>query len=216
MSLVDEIKSGNKDAIKQVYQENAKEVYEFAKGITGDHDTAMKATKNTFIKLFKQIQSGDEPTNLRSAALKVCYDEACKLAVPAANDEEDEAAKTRVIRPERTAKKRAESYDDEDDIRYADDDDEQEERRVKRTTDRSKKPARKNYDEDYDYDDDYDDDDEYETSRGAAFYVFLVINIILALILIWFIIGLLINLGVLPSSLDLGYTWFDNHIYPLF
>ena len=41
MSLIDDIRAGSNEAIKQLYQENAQEVYDFAKGITGNHDTAM-------------------------------------------------------------------------------------------------------------------------------------------------------------------------------
>ena len=50
-TLIEEIKSGNKDAVKAIYQEYAKDVYNFAKSITGDHDSALAATKKTFGKL---------------------------------------------------------------------------------------------------------------------------------------------------------------------
>ena len=53
-SLIEEIRSGNKDAVKAVYSEYAKDVYNFAKSITGDHDTALAATKKTFVKLFNK------------------------------------------------------------------------------------------------------------------------------------------------------------------
>ena len=82
MDIIEEIRSGNKEAIKEVYKENAKDVYNFAKSITGNHETALEATKKTFIKLFTDIQNGDEPTNIRLAALKISYDEACRIAMP--------------------------------------------------------------------------------------------------------------------------------------
>ena len=81
-NIIQEIRSGNKDAVKEVYQEYAKDVYNFAKSITGDHDSALAATKKTFLTLFKNIQNGDEPANLRTAALKLAYDEAYKMAAP--------------------------------------------------------------------------------------------------------------------------------------
>ena len=80
--IIQEIRSGNKDAVKAVYQEYAKDVYSFAKSITGDHDSALAATKKTFLNLFRNIQNGEEPANLRTAALKLAYDEAYEMAAP--------------------------------------------------------------------------------------------------------------------------------------
>ena len=82
MGVIEEIRAGNKEAIKEVYKENVKDVYNFAKSITGDHDTALDATKKTFVILFKNIQNGEEPTNIRLAALKIAYDEACAIVMP--------------------------------------------------------------------------------------------------------------------------------------
>ncbi|MBR6350533.1 MAG: hypothetical protein IKR67_08305 [Lachnospiraceae bacterium] len=82
MDIIDEIRAGNKEAIKNVYKDNAKDVYNFAKSITGNHETALEATKKTFIKLFTDIQNGETPTNIRLAALKMSYDEACRIAMP--------------------------------------------------------------------------------------------------------------------------------------
>ncbi len=45
--------------------------------------------------------------------------------------------------------------------------------------------------------------------------VMRIINAILFLLLVWFVIGLLMHTGVLPQ-LNLGYTWFNLYIYPLF
>ena len=81
-NLIEEIRSGNKDAVKAVYSEYAKDVYNFAKSITGDHDSALAATKKTFVKLFNNIKKGEEPDNFRTALLKVAYDEACSIAMP--------------------------------------------------------------------------------------------------------------------------------------
>ena len=269
MSLIDDIRSGSSDAIKQLYQENAQDVYDFAKGITGNHDTAMQATKNTLTKLVQQIQAGDEPANLHSEALKLAYDEACKIAMPSVQNvkspyEEEEPEETVVrqpkqpkpqpqpqpqqpaARPSRQAaaqpRRREQQYYEEDD--YEEDNYEPVQKRAPQRGNRrdyeprqpERRSSRRDYYEDsYDdrYDDrdrryssrsnsrydDYDDYDEYEKKgRGAGFYVCLIINIILVLLLIWFLIGLLINLGVLPYTLSdtLGYTWFDNHIYNLF
>lgn len=80
--VIKAIRSGDKDVIRDVYKDNAKDVYNFAKSITGDHDSAMNATKRTFVNLFTNIQKGDEPANIRLAALKLAYDEACRIAMP--------------------------------------------------------------------------------------------------------------------------------------
>ena len=82
MDVIEEIRAGNKEAIKQVYKENVKDVYNFAKSITGDHDSALDATKRTFVSLFTRIQEGETPTNIRLSALKIAYDEACAIAMP--------------------------------------------------------------------------------------------------------------------------------------
>ena len=54
---------------------------------------------------------------------------------------------------------------------------------------------------------------EEETRRGFTFCVFLCI--ILCLVCVWFLGGLLMRLGVLPP-VDLGYQWFNTHLFPLF
>ena len=245
MSLVDDIKSGSSDAIKQLYQENAQDIYDFAKGITNNHDTAMQATKSTLSKLVQQIQGGSVPANIHSEALKLAYDEACKISMPSVQnikspydeDAEEEAPvrKSRESAPK--AARRQEQYSDS----YEDDYEEAPAQKRRSAQSKGNRPeydrrqqsqARRSRDEYYDdydrydqgrYNDryqDYEDDyDDYEEKRGhgAGFYICLVINIILVLLLIWFLIGLLVNLGVLPDSLNmLGYNWFNETIYPLF
>lgn len=82
MGVIEEIRSGNREAIKEVYKENVRDVYNFAKSITGNHDSALEATKKTFVILFNRIQKGENPTNIRLSALKIAYDEACAIAMP--------------------------------------------------------------------------------------------------------------------------------------
>ncbi len=83
---INAIRSGDREAIKIVYKEHAKDVYNFAKSITGDQNSAMEATKKTFINLFTGIQKGENPANIRLAALKLAYDEACRIAMPSTAD----------------------------------------------------------------------------------------------------------------------------------
>lgn len=293
--MIQEIRSGNKDAVKAVYQEYAKDVYNFAKSITGDHDSALAATKKTFLTLFKNIQNGDEPQNLRTAALKIAYDEAYQMAVPkdepapaeepAAQVEEPQAPaeepsyaepmfqqRTRPVPPVDDYEEEYEdTYEEEEDdfvapnrpqdaeredvyipqggydtlkIEPVDVDEEAAEMRGRRRRpadefDEDGAPRRRRraqedprqqrrraqeveeYDDDIDdaYDDDYYDDDDYveeKKPRNKGLFIFcIILNVILILILLWFLGGLLVNLGVLPD-IDLGYSWFNAHIYPLF
>ena len=83
--IIQEIRNGNKEAVKSVYQQYAKDVYNFSKSITGDHDTALAATKKTFLNLFHNIRQGEEPQNLRTAALKIAYDEAYRITTETVN-----------------------------------------------------------------------------------------------------------------------------------
>lgn len=235
MSLIDDIRAGSSDAIKQLYQENAQDVYDFAKGITNNHDTAMQATKNTLSKLVQQIQAGNEPANLHSEALKLAYDEACKIAMPSVQNikspyDDTEEPPVKETRAPQKAPRRQEQYADD----YEEEYDRPQQRRAQSRGNRPdysrqqapQRRSRDDYYDDYDrydrYDDrydDYDDYDDYEEKKGhgAGFYICLVINIILVLLLIWFLIGLLVNLGILPDSLNmLGYGWFNETIYPLF
>ena len=316
-NLIEQIRSGNKDAVKAVYQEYAKDVYNFAKSITGDHDSALAATKKTFVKLFNNIKKGEEPENIRTALLKVAYDEACSIAMPAKDDadtgktivptpieeaqapqreeiympkggydslqvEEDAVAETaediaeEVPRPRRPKRPRpaedgaeeaprprrkrpveeAEGTEEEaprrkrrpvEDAEEIEEEvprrrkprpapvEEEEEvaevprsRKKKRAADEEERvPARKRRADDdvdvYDaldgeegYEEDYEDEVEYEKPRNKGLFIFcIILNVILILILLWFLGGLLINLGVLPEF-DLGYSWFNGHIYPLF
>lgn len=270
-NLIQEIRSGNKDAVKSVYQAYAKDVYNFSKSITGDHDSALAATKKTFLTLFKNIQNGDEPSNIRTAALKIAYDEAYKNTAPEPAAETEEA-KPPVYNESLTARREAapviDGYDDEEEeygqdyeeeeddfvpparkeeeepesvyipkggydtlkIDPVDVDEEQVEMRSHR---RRPRPSDEDYDErprsrkrqddyddldegrDDDYYDDYDDYEEQKPRRKGLFIFCIILNVILILILLWFLGGLLINLGVLPD-IDLGYSWFNSHIYPLF
>lgn len=309
-NLIEEIRSGNKDAVKAVYSEYAKDVYNFAKSITGDHDSALAATKKTFVKLFNNIKKGEEPDNFRTALLKVAYDEACSIAMPpkeeaAANvvtpksiDEikapkpqreeiympkggydslqveepaeetvpEEEAPRPKRTRPEGARPRRPrpeeategeeaprprrprpeESAEGEEAPRRKKQrpvsEDGQERKRRPRPVpmDEEEAPAPRKrrvaedeelppietveeevdvydaLDEDEGYEGEYDEEVEYEKPRSKGLFIFcIILNVILILILLWFLGGLLINLGVLPEF-DLGYSWFNGHIYPLF
>ncbi|MBR5931478.1 MAG: hypothetical protein IKZ95_05565 [Lachnospiraceae bacterium] len=316
-SLIDEIRSGNKDAVKAVYQEYAKDVYNFAKSITGDHDSALAATKKTFVKLFNNIKKGDNPDNIRTALLKVAYDEACSIAMPAKEEEdtaktivptpieetqapreaqreeiympkggyeslqveeeaveevtdvveeveeeiprprrprrEDGAPRQRRPRPQeedleeeapRPRKKRpVEDVEDEveEEIprkRRPRPQPEAEEAEEVEEAPRSRKRNRKADEEDFvpskkrradddvdvydalddeeSYEDEFEDETGYEKPRNKGLFIFcIILNVILILILLWFLGGLLINLGILPEF-DIGYSWFNAHIYPLF
>ncbi|GEM_PF-2261012 len=282
-NMIQEIRSGNKDAVKTVYQEYAKDVYNFAKSITGDHDSALAATKKTFLTLFKNIQNGDEPANLRTAALKIAYDEAYKMAAPAKEEapapevqeapaEEDTYAEPMfqqrteriqqaapVIEDEYEEEYDDELYEEEEDdfvapnrpqdanreevympkggydtlkIEPVDVEEEQvemrgrrrrpaaqfEEEEAPRRRSRRQAPVQEEVEEVQDeyYDDDYEDEYEEAKPRNKGLFIFcIILNVILILILLWFLGGLLVNLGVLPD-IDLGYSWFNAHIYPLF
>lgn len=253
MELLEKIRSGDKEAIKQVYKENSKEVLEFAESITGDHDSALDVTKKTFVKLFSSIQGGQSPVNLRLTALKIAHDEACKIAMPSSpvvrspyddahsevgklekavgHDEKDEAmGETRVISLPREAIE--ELVEDKTAAPAAIEEVGNEEAHGDTTVRIPREYVEDVYDDDYDenvsgdhyYDDDYDDDEYYDEddtdkpkkkrSKGV-FVICLIINIILILLLIWFVIGLLINLGIIPE-INIGYEWFNEHIANIF
>ena len=308
-NLIEEIRSGNKDAVKAVYSEYAKDVYNFAKSITGDHDSALAATKKTFVKLFNNIKKGEEPDNFRTALLKVAYDEACSIAMPPKDEAaakvvtptpiedvqapqkpqreeiympkggydslqveepaaeelpEEEAPRPRRPRPEgarprrprpeegaeeapRPRRPRPEEGEEEEEAprrrkqRPVSEDGQERKRRPRPLPqDGEEAPAprrRRNVEDDdlppietveeevdvYDaldeeegYDGEYDEEVEYEKPRSKGLFIFcIILNVILILILLWFLSGLLINLGVLPEF-DLGDSWFNSHIYPLF
>ena len=253
--IIQEIRAGNKAAVKAVYQKYAKDVYNFAKSITGDHDSALFATKKTFSILFNNIKRGDEPTNLRTAALKIAYDEAYNAATTGksvdkstdAYAESESPANKTYLKPKNIENT---SYNDEpvaSNYSYDDSYDNYNSRQS-RTPARRQTYQEPEYDDYEDtYQDDYeeyeapkkskrgkqnnsvynafDDGDQYndeyydeqpEKHRNKGLFVFcIIINIILILVLLWFLCGLLVNLGVLPQ-IDLGYTWFNNTIYPLF
>lgn len=309
-TLIEEIRSGNKDAVKAVYSEYAKDVYNFAKSITGDHDSALAATKKTFVKLFNNIKKGEEPDNFRTALLKVAYDEACSIAMPPKEETasakaitptpveeikapqkpqreeiympkggydslqveepavedapEEEAPRPKRTRPEgarprrprteegmeeapRPRRPRPEEETEEEDAprrrkaRPVSEDGQERKRRPRplpqdaeeepaprkrRKTEEDDLPQIETVEEEVDvydaleeedgYEDEYDEDVEYEKPRSKGLFIFcIILNVILILILLWFLGGLLINLGVLPEF-DLGYSWFNSHIYPLF
>lgn len=317
-TIIEEIKAGNKNAVKAIYQEYAKDVYNFAKSITGDHDSALAATKKTFGKLVNNIKKGEEPENIRTSLLKIAYDEACGIAMPSLNtnqkeekvpeieskaekvaskstrrihDEkateieekasstkeeiympdsgedafkvEEDAEETPEIAPRRRRlegeaaphrrrpsaegeegprRRRLVSESEEDvsvrprrrrpiemeetpDVASSEEKIEVVEENIEAPKqNRKARPVREEkavdvYDaleEETDYDNQYDAANDSVKHRSKGLFIFcIILNIVLILILLWFLGGLLVNLGVLPS-IDLGYTWFNNHIYPLF
>ena len=271
MGVIEEIKAGNKETIKQVYKENVKDVYNFAKSITGNHESALDATKKTFVILFGRIQKGQEPSNIRLAALKIAYDEACAIAMPSTDavdspfdkDKlEDEDITFKVNDEEKAAPSdeafAGESAEDEITEDLHDDlpenevieeaapeslahDDPVSENETVQTPDQMPEDVsgsdedlnisddlfedltredtlEDNYeDEDFSFEN-TDDESEYETRKKHPVLskILIVINIILVLILIWFLLGLLQNLGIIPESISMGHEWFNEVIYPLF
>lgn len=187
MSLVEDIRAGSAAAVKQLYQENAQEVYDFAKGITGNHDTAMQATKDTLAKLVQQIKAGNTPANIHSEALKLAYDEACKIAMPSVQnvkspyDTEEEApavkesapAKVKKEAPKKaaTVRKYEETYDEYEEDDYVE---ETPRRRSARKSEpryeaRQQAPVRNSRRDDY-YADEYDDYDDYDDYGRDDYY----------------------------------------------
>ncbi len=262
--IIQEIRNGNKAAVKAVYQKYAKDVYNFAKSITGEHDSALFATKKTFSVLFNNIKRGDEPANLRTAALKIAYDEAYNAATTskAANissdastsayaESESPANKT-YLKNKNVENDSYDNYSNAESVEYDSYEDayNSRPRTSAKRQQRVPEPSYNNYnyeqddyndydqydapknsrgknnanvynafdDEDQydDYDYGYDDKPKKKKHRNKGLFVFcIIINVILILLLLWFLFGLLVNLGILPN-IDLGYTWFNDTIYPLF
>ena len=313
-SIIEAIRAGSKEAIQKVYTENAKDVYEFTNSLIHDSAKSKEITRVTFVTLFRKISAGENPSDLRIAAMKEAYEEAVpfmpkktpeqeeevvldepevivkevtqniiipKEEIDAAEAEAEEAPeaeaeetpepiensadmaeeiKTRLSQAAEKEAEAAESYsreayetgDSVDDIVLEEDvqlvrdepedfyEDEPEEKSVHHTQviDISEAPEesdviieeaveeyeRGEYEDEYEYDEDYyDDDDDYydddeedRPKKKGFFTVLVIINIILILLLLWLLCGLLVNLGVLPESLDLGYTWFNETIFPIF
>lgn len=332
-AIIEEIRSGNKDSIKTVYQSYAKDIYNFSKSITGDHDSAMNATKKTFINLFSNIQNGETPEDIRLAALKIAYDESCAIAMPdaakqpaaeAPADEEkvigddivDTPEEFQSVMEESDQESEAASWKDEpneaefpdqmiqtaaeetpaddavdtqtepsegipveteqtpeapvteeavetENVQVAaasfaedvqDEINEDTEAVAEVTKDVSNAPENvsaeaaedigntqvfninaMDYNQDgelvidekeeiddkglVDLEDTFEEEAEEEPvkpRKKGVTAIIVIINIILILILLWLLYGLLINFGVLPQVADLGYTWFNETIYPIF
>ena len=80
-NVIEAIRSGSKEAIQKVYTENAKDVYEFTNSLIQDSSRAREVTRITFVNLFKKINAGETPDDLRMAAMKQAYEEAQPLAI---------------------------------------------------------------------------------------------------------------------------------------
>lgn len=237
MGVIEEIRAGNKETIKAVYKENVKDVYNFAKSITGNHDTALEATKKTFVILFNRIQKGDEPTNIRLAALKIAYDEACAIAMPsteAIDSPYDKQKNDQETSFKVNSQPAAPSSENNAGVSAAKEVPASKPvKEVKETENRVKKaypeedgayPDKENVfsekmiitdAEDEDGYDSYEEENE-KPKHPVISKILLVINIILVIILIWFVLGLLQNLEIIPENIKMGHEWFNNNIYPLF
>lgn len=243
MSVIEDIRAGKKDAIKEVYKENVKDVYNFAKSITGNHDTALDATKRTFVILFNNIQKGETPTNIRLSALKIAYDEACRIAMPSTEainspyDKEAEEEPTPFVAkdvPEEEPKAVSETAEEAEDESESEAEAVPEEALAEEALPAAEEPLEEesisesdDLDEietetyflggigSYDRDNDTESDEEEGKSSGLRTF-FLIANIVLILILLWFLFGLLQNLGIIPDSVNIGHQWFNDTIYPIF
>lgn len=59
------------------------------------------------------------------------------------------------------------------------------------------------------------EDEPPPPSRGFGYYFLTVLGFAGSLVLLWMLAGLLMRLNILPSY-DLGYTWFNETLFPLF
>lgn len=263
--IIDDIRSGNKESIKTVYQSYAKDIYNFSKSITGSHDSAMEATKKTFINLFTNIQNGETPDDVRLAALKIAYAESCAIVMPekkaenasTADAEPAAAQKGKVVGDdiidtpeefetvmnESDSEAEASSWKDEpneadfpdEKIAPAEGDSESEVSDIGNTQVFNISGMDYNQDGDLVIDENEEvseekaieteidtklgseeDEEQAKPRKKGVTALIIIINIILILILLWLLYGLLVNFGVLPQIADLGYTWFNQTIYPLF
>lgn len=270
--ILQQIRNGNKEVIKTVYKDNAKDIYNFAKSITGEHDSAMDATKSTFVKLFTNIQKGENPTNIRLAALKIAYDEACAIALPSSENIDSPFDRDRLQEPEETEEtvesaapvvvpaedagceaeeeavpeetvseaipaEETEAEPDEAEKENVDLNvsvggaaaaEEEPEYNIVLNEQESDISATQVIDVDVEYNEpdiedtedesQEDQDEETEKVKAKGSPVLVILNIILVIILLWLVYGLLRTFDILPSGLnfDLGYSWFNSTIYPIF
>ena len=230
MGVIEEIRAGNKETIKEVYKENVKDVYNFAKSITGNHESALDATKKTFVILFGRIQKGEEPANIRLAALKIAYDEACAIAMPSTDaldspyDKEklEDEDITFTVKQEEGPEEEKEAEEPQEDTGASEDEDIKPSQEISEPEADFADTLEDTSEDNLETEDNYlkEDNDEEPSkpkkSRSVISCILLIINIILVLILLWFVLGLLQNIGIIPESLNLGHEWFNEFIYPLF
>lgn len=61
----------------------------------------------------------------------------------------------------------------------------------------------------------YGEADSVGATSRVGFAVLVAVTVLLALLVVWLVIGFLVKFGaILP--VDLGYSWFDTHVYPMF
>ncbi len=236
----------------------------------------MDATKSTFVKLFTNIQKGENPANIRLAALKIAYDEACAIALPSSENIDSPFDRDRLQEPEETEETvesaapvviPAEDTGCEAEEEAAQEETVSEELPAEETEAKPEEPEKGDVDlnvsvggaaaaaavaeeepeynivlneqesdisatqvidvdveynetdiEDTEDESQEDNDEETEKVKAKGSPVLVILNIILVIILLWLVYGLLRTFDILPSGLnfDLGYSWFNSTIYPIF
>ena len=213
--------AGEQEALREIYARYSKKVYALTQAALGDMDSAKSAVKQIFLQLYREIMNAEEDLDL-AACLSALTNEEVRLQRIARGDfskdtlqiqytvsaEDESNSKDTMLRihermvaaDEEEEKKQKEFEDDV--IREM----EQEESGKSRRNQTSyRKPVLQ--------EEMVQMFDEPKKKKGGGFITFLLI--LLVLVFLWLLIGILMDLTVLPF-VDLGYSFFNNNIFEFF
>ena len=198
-SLIKRIQSGDGDAFRDFYAAYAGPVYRLLLERCGDRDAARRLAKEVFSQVYARLKAGEDVAWLYLEALSLQQLNANAVSAGqenAAPPQPGSAEPAQTEQPQREAEQpRAESAGPVQETAPAPPED--------GSIDALRRQARAQRHV------------QVKARRRAGGGAMALLAVLLILILLWILTGYLMGAGVLPHS-NLGYEWFNAHVYPLF
>jgi len=231
--LMQRVAQGDKEAFAEIYNAYSHQVYEQAYQVFSDQESARLVVKRTFRRVYLTLSKGPYRRNFTAWLQRLADDEIDELLdlqeqlnppveeAPAPVQQETfhapEQEAVDVLPPEQEEEEEAEpviaASVSEQSHHYS----RQEARRIEQRAARmlSHEDYEKYEDDDEDeLEDEYDYEDEDE-EEYRSYTVPIVIGFVVLLVMLWAAAGLMMRNQMIPP-VDLGYSWFNTHLFPLF
>lgn len=216
--------AGEQEALREIYSRYSKKVYALTQAALGDMDSAKMAVKQIFLQLYREIMNAEEDMDL-PARLSALTNEEVRLQRIARGDfskdtlqiqytvsaEDESDSKDTMLRiHERMVaagdEEQREQRESADAVIREVEEERSQERKRPEPSSYKKHERREEVVQIF-------EEPEPKKKKGSGFATFLLI--LLVLVFLWLLIGILMDLKVLPF-MDFGYRFFNQNIFEFF